>query len=102
MVPEESRSQGSQNGICAWRHDEESVTEHQGSQNEPLGAKMSSQCMLRLTLPFKSNAGTWRGHSLRQPVLLIAWGKAAIVSVIQNRRHFERVQLSHDVNSSCD
>ena len=36
MVPGESRSQGSQNRICAWRQDEESVTEHQGSQNEPL------------------------------------------------------------------
>ena len=36
IVPEKSRSQGSQNGICAWRQDDESVTEHQGSQNEPL------------------------------------------------------------------
>jgi hypothetical protein len=27
---------GSQNGICAWRQDEESITEQQGSQNEPL------------------------------------------------------------------
>ena len=52
MVSGESRSQGSQNWICAWRQDEESATEHQGSQNEPpLGTKMASRCMLRLTLP---------------------------------------------------
>jgi hypothetical protein len=36
MALGESRSQGSQNGICAWRQDKESVTEHQRSQNEPL------------------------------------------------------------------
>ena len=36
MAPLESRSQGSQNGICARRQDEESVTENQGIQNQPL------------------------------------------------------------------
>jgi hypothetical protein len=36
IVPEESRSQGSQNGICARGHDKESVTEYHGSRNEPL------------------------------------------------------------------
>jgi hypothetical protein len=36
MAPGESRSQGSQNGVCAWRRDKESITERQGSQNEPL------------------------------------------------------------------
>jgi hypothetical protein len=36
IVPGESRSQGSQNRIYALGQDEESVTEYQGSQNEPL------------------------------------------------------------------
>jgi hypothetical protein len=36
------------NGIRPWRHDEESVTGHQGSQNgDPLGAKTASAVVLR-------------------------------------------------------
>ena len=52
IVPEESRSQGSRNGIRAWRQDEGKCNRaSREPERAPLEAKMASQCMLRLTLP---------------------------------------------------
>ena len=81
MAPGESRSQGSQNGFCTWRQNEESVTEHQGSRNESFGELEwpLSTCSGMLTLG--SGTGSQNGfhimvRRLTQGVLRLYSGSA--------------------------
>jgi hypothetical protein len=91
----ESRSQGSQNGNCTWRQNEESVTEHQGSPNKslwelkwPLSACSGWPCrVLRLLRPSSGRAQDLLRHAQEcSPSAQVKAAAAQVQTLKQNQR----------------
>ena len=99
MAPGESRSQGSQNGFCTWRQNEESVTEHQRSRTESFGELEwpLSACSGMLTLG--SGTGSQNGfhimvRRLTRGVLRLCFGLLRLAQALLWHTH-PRLRYTH-------